>query len=184
MVIHALFALAAAFAGGEYAKQPVHERVLFGETQVGAYVMSFYNSDMDVVRFRVCGEKGAPFSGDCRPLVDKEFSYKDLPFYEKKLIEKLKAYREKLRAEKSLFKKIVGGPDRDVEALDKVIESLQDEGLRGWILHRRPARGASPNVTTSKALAEILKDAKDVFDREPPRAAPAASGGEADEGRR
>lgn len=173
-----IFCFALRAPASDYSKQPVHERVLIGETQKGAYVMGFYNSDMDVVRLTVCGENGPPHS-DCRPLIKKELRYGDLPFYEKRLLEKLSALKEKLIRERknSLLAKVVGGPDRDVEAVDKAIRSLKEEGLRGWILHKTKARPASPNVSSSQIFKDILGEAEETFAAEPPKAAPSLDGG-------
>lgn len=153
---------------GLYADQILHERVLVGESWNGTFLKSFYNSEMDVVRLQVCGEKqnhGFTFTGHCRELVP-EMKYKDFVKYNDTLIERLINYREKYYQKlKSSLSAHLFNPEKDktILALDKVITDLKQEGLSKWILIRKTDRGLSPSLTSDDGFKKILGEIKNVF---------------------
>jgi hypothetical protein len=180
----------AAAAGIEYYDQDIHEHILFGDSWRGAYVKSFINRDWNRVRFEYCGTEyvGGYHTSSCKQLVKREMHKEELPYFTAGLLRRLRA----LRAE------VVSGLDRnfimryltqrhDLEALDAVIASLENEGLENWVLLREdpklPPRFETQKLTDKVALAftETMKDPAPVQQaptpapQAPPEKAPSAA---------
>ncbi|NJM10374.1 MAG: hypothetical protein HC883_05845 [Bdellovibrionaceae bacterium] len=144
-----------------YIDQNIHQRILFGDSWRGAFVKSFINKDWNVVRFEYCGARTGPglSSNSCESLPQRELRVEELEHFQEPFVQELKTLRKQFVTQLKVnhWRRFMGGRD-DLQVLDKVIQTVEREGLSRWILLRENDQ-VFPRFATkdmSDRLAQVL----------------------------
>lgn len=137
--------------------QPIHSRILIGDSWTGSYITGFYGKDLGIVRIEFCDE------------VTKRCNYiaHDIPFekieqFQEELIASLHAFRKQLIEEydTSPWKFFTGGSSqsRDIKALNIFMDDLEQVGLKYWVFQtEQNMQRMPPDMTYPSSLKRLVE---------------------------